>query len=549
MRSLLQRFCRCLSVSSSRRRLDVSARDQAVATLESRIVLSDLSGWVGNAQLSGDVVSVNWTVYNQAPDMIFSGFNVDFWLSRDTSFSVDDRFIGAEFLPSGFPGFYSLPTLTKAMGLPASSDSYWSGGGSSYNILMLIDPYNNVWESNEWNNVSTTPFTRGNGGGGGGGGIGQISDLNQLPETGARAGAVLSAVFTNLQARLKEAASAQSAMSSSVAKAVALPNVSKDLTSMNSSIASIAKLFANYIKGTATSVTLAPGVVLDAADLDLMERYLYFVYTDPSTASAANQGTSAPAVGAAANIFDPKSLLPKLSDYPKLQKAADFVNSAIDATKGALAKVDNGIRWVVEQLDGTAKARLQAEREAKAVAEAKELAERAAQLERELATPSIEDMLAAMDNTMHGAPMIFTMASNRLKALMKNIRGSVHKLEDEVVDLEAFQRARLLPGTWQGRVDRQADNLSGDIKLTFKPSLNGTVSGTIDHTFYNGRSKARTTGTFTGVLDEFNVFRGTATVSNSSGSGTYPISWNLNGTTFSGTLYTGEMITFSATKS
>lgn len=288
MRSLLQRFCRCLSVSSSRRRLDVSARDQAVATLESRIVLSDLSGWVGNAQLSGDVVSVNWTVYNQAPDMIFSGFNVDFWLSRDTSFSVDDRFIGAEFLPSGFPGFYSLPTLTKAMGLPASSDSYWSGGGSSYNILMLIDPYNNVWESNEWNNVSTTPFTRGNGGGGGGGGIGQISDLNQLPETGARAGAVLSAVFTNLQARLKEAASAQSAMSSSVAKAVALPNVSKDLTSMNSSIASIAKLFANYIKGTATSVTLAPGVVLDAADLDLMERYLYFVYTDPSTASAAN---------------------------------------------------------------------------------------------------------------------------------------------------------------------------------------------------------------------------------------------------------------------
>lgn len=533
MRSLLQRFCRCLSFSSSRRRLDVSARDQAVAPLESRIVLSDLSGWVGNAELSGDVVSVNWTVYNQAPDMIFSGFNVDFWLSRDTTFSGDDRFIGSEFLPSGFPGFYSLPTLTKVMGLPASSDSYWSGGGASYNILMLIDPYSNVWESNEWNNVFTTPFTRGNGGGGGGG-IGQISDLSQLPETGARAGAVLSAVFTNLQARLKEAASAQSAMSSSVAKAVALPNVSKDLTSMNSSIASIAKLFANYIKGTATSVTLAPGVVLDAADLDLMERDLTFVYTDPSTTAAANQGASAPALAAAAaNILDLKSILPKLSDYPKLQKAADFVNSAIDATKGALAKVDNGIRWVVEQLDGTAKARLQAEREAKAVAEAKELAERAAQLQRELATPSMEDMFAAIDNTMQGAPAIFIMSSNRLKALMKNIRGSVNRLEDEVVDLEAFQRARLLPGTWRGRVDRQADNLSGDIKLTFKSSLNGTVEGTIDHTFYNGRLKARTTGFFTGVLDEFNVFRGTATVSNSSGSSSYPISWNLNGTTFS----------------
>ncbi len=354
MRSLLQRFCRCMSFSSSRRRLDVSARDQAVAPLESRIVLSDLSGWVGNAELSGDVVSVNWTVYNQAPDMIFSGFNVDFWLSRDTTFSVDDRFIGAEFLPSGFPGFYTYPTQTKFMGLPSSTDPYWSGGGTSFNVLMLIDPYNNVWESNEWNNVFSSPFTRGNGGGGGGG-IGDISDLSQLPETGARAGAVLSAVFTNLQTRLKEAASAQSAMSSSVAKAVALPNVSKDLTSMSSSIASIAKLFANYIKGTATSVTLAPGVVLDAAKLDLMERYLKFVYTDPSTGAATNQSASPPALAAAANIFDPKSLLPKLSDYPKLQKAADFVNSAIDATKGALAKVDNGIRWVVEQLDGTAK--------------------------------------------------------------------------------------------------------------------------------------------------------------------------------------------------
>lgn len=92
---------------------------------------------------------------------------------------------------------------------------------------------------------------------------------------------------------------------------------------------------------------------------------------------------------------------------------------------------------------------------------------------------------------MQGEPMVFIMSTNRLKVLMKNIRGWVNLLEDVLIDIEADRRAQMFPGTWKCTVDR--DNLTGDIKLTFKPSLNGNVSGTIDHTFYSVNLKSRTT--------------------------------------------------------
>lgn len=129
-----------------------------VEQLEDRSMMAvDLIGIgfdVSNATFSpGDAVPVVWQLANQGNDTAFNGFEVDFFLSRDSFITTDDLFVGSRTLPPGFPGFFAISPQFDTIFLPPSSNFIWNGSGT-YFLGMIVDPFNNVFESNEFNNFN-----------------------------------------------------------------------------------------------------------------------------------------------------------------------------------------------------------------------------------------------------------------------------------------------------------------------------------------------------------------------------------------------------------
>ena len=549
-------------------------RQLTIEALESRWIMADLVGLIGNVSPAepqpGESVSVDWQLANLDVDMIFSAFSVDFWLSRDTVWSIDDRFLSSEVLPPGFPGLFAIPVQTKSLLLPLEDDPFWIG--SEYNLLLISDSWNDVFESNEFNNIASVPLNMGEGGGGGV----VISDLNELPATGRRSGAVLGAVIRGLQIRLREAAVAQDRMRANLRlTGVFLPNVSDDLRSLASTIGTFGKRLAKLTSGAANQVTLAPGVTFNRSELDLTERYLWYVFSPIASSTTLSQRAASSAdssAGLNSALYDgPASSLSlgaaKLDAAAQFQAAAagnnfieeifpvvkdvrEWVENTSQKIKDAKQAVDNAISNPVKFLTGLFGQAGQSQGEAKQEAQAvnqggTQFADRVSALEQQLAPQTIDDRLAALTAQLNGAPAIFGIAGDRLKTLMEQNRDSAAMLADQAINLETWARNRPVLGAWKGTLER--GNLRGTINIYFRPSsaVNDTVRGTIGHTFHDGRG-GRTTGNFVGSVDAFGVFRGTATVHNDTGSGSFSIAWDLNGDLLSGLVYNEDTITFRA---
>lgn len=462
--------------------------------------------------------------------MWWTGFQVDFWISRDSSFDI--RFLGSRFLPAGFPGFFSTPLQNDFLTLPNASDAFWGASGA-INIVMVVDATDAVFETQESNNFAYLPLTVDAGSGGGG----QVyTDLNDLPETGVVRGVVLSGVISSRLTGLTAAATAQAKMASLLSKVAPVPNSSTDLKNLASGIKSVASSLSGLISGKVSSVTLAPGVVLDQAGLDLVERYLKHIFEQKGNgatvrSAGATSAMRAPVVAAAGDIFDPK-WIPGYETFEKAQKWVSDTQRKITNTVDAIKNAPNkAVKWLADLFGRSGVEKGKAENEAKAVEEGgTKLKDRVQEMDNQLANQNMDDLFAQLDAQFTGAPKIFSLASSRLKALMKKNRDSVARLEDEVINLETWGRNQALLGTWVGGYDSIVG--SGAISVIFKPAKTANrLSVTLSSDFFdsNGKLIGKTKGIGLGTMDADGVFRGTIETTNPGGgklSGN--IAWTLN---------------------
>ena len=260
----------------------------------------------------------------------------------------------------------------------------------------------------------------------------------------------------------------------------------------------------------------------------------------------ADSGTTSRAEVRAADSagFNPKDLLPKFEAYENAKKWVNDTSKKISDTVEAVKNAPSKAReWVAGLFGKTAETQARAQQQAKAVTEGgQSIAERVNELEQELAPQSIEDSIAVLDTMMTGAPKIFSIASSRLKALMRQNALSVDKLEDQVINLETWARNQPLLGTWQGNYDWESSGyvLQGSIALIFKPdskSANKLTMTLSNDFYYNGKLVGKTRGTAVGTLDQDGIFRGVLNWSNVKTKGSGDVVWTVRGKDISGNIF------------
>jgi subtilase family serine protease len=112
-----------------------------------------IPGTFPNNARAGDTVAVNYRLQNSG-DLPVGSFKVSFYLSIDNVISRQDFLLGTDTIIGGPPATIGVLN-TFNLTLPGINNSFWSGAGDgNYFIGMIIDPDNQIPESNENNNSS-----------------------------------------------------------------------------------------------------------------------------------------------------------------------------------------------------------------------------------------------------------------------------------------------------------------------------------------------------------------------------------------------------------
>lgn len=119
----------------------------------------DLSGYsfdvVQEPLKAGDSFDINFAIENSEASTA-GQFEVDFYLSSDSTISYSDRNLGSYSIRS-LLGNSNTGNLTTQLTLPDASDPVWNGSGNYY-IGMIVDAIGQVKETNESNNKSVGEF-------------------------------------------------------------------------------------------------------------------------------------------------------------------------------------------------------------------------------------------------------------------------------------------------------------------------------------------------------------------------------------------------------
>lgn len=108
------------------------------------------SASVPSSGTSGTSINVNYTLKNQG-DGISSSPSVHFYLSKDTTYSSDDIFTGSDYPSSSLaPG--ATVSQTASIYLSDRADR------GNYNLIVYVDGYDFIAESNENNNALARPI-------------------------------------------------------------------------------------------------------------------------------------------------------------------------------------------------------------------------------------------------------------------------------------------------------------------------------------------------------------------------------------------------------
>ena len=103
----------------------------------------------------GTTVPFSWQVFNEGSSLIGNSFSVNIYLSRDASIDTSDTFVRGWGFGAGFPGYTYSSVVSDSVTLPISTDPFWSSTGYYY-VGLVVDPYFQVLEYNEFDNSSTS---------------------------------------------------------------------------------------------------------------------------------------------------------------------------------------------------------------------------------------------------------------------------------------------------------------------------------------------------------------------------------------------------------
>ena len=106
------------------------------------------------AYSTGATIPFSWQIVNEGPSMIGNSFSVNIYLSRDAFIDTSDTPVRAWTFGAGFPAYTYSSVVSDSVTLPISTDSFWLSSGYYY-VGMVVDPYWQVFESNEFDNSST----------------------------------------------------------------------------------------------------------------------------------------------------------------------------------------------------------------------------------------------------------------------------------------------------------------------------------------------------------------------------------------------------------
>ena len=464
------------------------------------------------------------------------------YLSRDAAITTADRFLRSVSI-SSLGTFDTQSGSNMSFVLPDVDDAFWDDAtGDTYYLGLISDYDGALAETSETDNANL----------GQGIDVAQVTvqlkvALADLPSTGLPRGAVLSAFLTQLKQALNDAASEQNDMRLLLKRYGKVATSERELRSLAAGINQISNQLKRLINGRATSVTLGRGVTADVNDLDLLEKTIWFVFGNTAGGAAAALMSAADARASIAADGGLWEYVPGYQTYKETKKwveeKAKQIGKIVDAVTSAPSKA---FKFLTGVLGGAAKAQGEAKQEAQAVQEAgPDLQQRMEEMKREDAAAE----KAYLDNLLTGAPFPYDKYADKLEQIMQKYDASRAELQNDIIELGGYLENEAVLGRWDGTVSR--DGLSGDIIIVFQASTNQpgfSVKGRIGHTFYdqNG-ARSRTTGTFQGNMVN-GVFRGTTTISNSSGSGSFNIAWTFKDGKLGGTLYEGQTIMFNTTQ-
>lgn len=259
----------------------------AIERLEERRVPAELSGSMVLATSiadRGQSVDAFWSVSNFDFDTIFTQFEVSFYLSRDGILSGDDYFLNSATLPFGFPGLFTTSTQFTSLNLPGPTDAYWSND-TNFQVLMNVDDFGEVFEFNEFDNLTNAFLTVNRGGGGTGGGETDVR-LEDLPATNLPPGIVVTEMLNALQIQLKASAKDYTRIAKAGRGLVDFSAVVSGIKTLRTDVIGLIKSLSPLVSGKVSSLPVAEGS-LTAAGLELADRAMVDILLNTFSTTAA----------------------------------------------------------------------------------------------------------------------------------------------------------------------------------------------------------------------------------------------------------------------
>lgn len=513
-----------------------------VERLEDRKVLADLSGNVAitsGVVNRGQTVDAFWNVTNSDFDTIFTQLQVSFFLSRDSILSNDDRLLSSVTLPPGFPGLFTIPTQLNSLALPGAADSYW-GTDTAFQLLMVVDSFGQVFEFNEFNNISTASLTVNSG-------LPTQIRLNDLPPTNLRPGIVITEMLTALKSHLNTMSKDYSRIANAGRGLVDLSAVISGIKALNSDIGGLVKALKPLLSGRVSRMPFGQDS-LTAADLELADRGMvdilmntFSVNASLLSPAAARLTTSEISLRAAKTARDDDFL-----DKVRVQIKQTYVDSGIEAfekTAEAFKKVANWVPGVGQAAAGAAAIATAVGRMLKFGAA--NIFQGDAETFRRLGSPEntnlveeyineaakeIRDRLPTSSNPGAQVERELLKMYGHAYELSRDLNGSARSIDEKFDEL--FSRINrnsggnqgggntLFSGKWDGNLfyPSNSGDIGGPMSFTFKkPLSDGTIRGTATLTFnvLDGNvvvDRDISRGNFTMRQTGANTFRGSMTI-------------------------------------
>ena len=122
---------------------------QVIVTPPGPDVRGDLFNVVIEPLAAGDNAIIDFAIRNGG-DLSAGPFNVNFYVSTDPTIETSDFLLGQHTINS-LNNNTSTPFLTRVFQLPEGDDPFWEGA-QTYYIGLIVDPENQLFETNELNN-------------------------------------------------------------------------------------------------------------------------------------------------------------------------------------------------------------------------------------------------------------------------------------------------------------------------------------------------------------------------------------------------------------